>query len=336
MVGARRILLGAGLAALLIALPWIGGSFVLTTAIAALYLAYQSLAWNLVGGLAGQFSLGNTIFIGAGAYTSSYLFVRFGVSPWIGIWAGGALAVLLSYLIGAATFRLDLRGLYFAMVTLALAEMAQVAVENTGALGAAYGLLIPVRGTDLAAMQFESRAVYYYIVLALVVVVAATMTAIQRGRLGLMLKGLTENENAARAVGVPVIRNMQIMFAFSAFFAALGGTFMAQYTLFIDPKSTFSWTEAVVFLLPAIIGGTRHWSGPIVGAILLELVADLSRLVFGAKVSGLAPLVYGLVVIFVVMRTRVGIVDWFFERAHARRAAAMPAAPAEVAVDAAP
>ncbi len=322
-------------AALLIAMPWLGSSFVLTTAIAACYLAYQSLAWNLIGGLAGQFSLGNTIFIGAGAYTSSYLSVRFGVSPLFGIWVGAFLAVVLSYLIGAVTFRLNLRGLYFAMVTLALAEMIQVLVENTEALGGAYGLLIPVRGTDVLALQFESRAVYYYIILGMVIVAAAIMTAVQRSRIGLMLKGSKDNEDAARAVGVPVIYNMQVMFALSAFLAAIGGSFMAQYTLFIDPKATFSWHEAVVFLLPAIIGGTRHWSGPVVGAILLQLVSDVTRLAFGAKVGGLAQLIYGLVVIVVVMRTRVGIVDWFVDRRKARAAAVRSAPSANGGDDAA-
>lgn len=301
-----------------LALPLFASSFVLTTAIAALYLAYQSLAWNMIGGLAGQFSLGNTIFIGAGAYASSYLFVRHGISPWIGMWVGAAIAVGASYLIGAVTFRLNLRGLYFAMVTLALAEMAQVAVENTETLGAAYGMLIPVRGTDVAAMQFESRAVYYFIILGMVIGAAVIMTLIQRGRLGLMLEGLRENENAARAVGVRVIRCMQIMFALSAVLAALGGTFMAQYTLFVDPSSTFSWTEAVLFLLPAIIGGTLHWSGPVVGAILLELVGDLSRIAFGAQVKGLAQIIYGIVVILVVMYARGGLVDWFIRRRKER------------------
>jgi branched-chain amino acid transport system permease protein len=298
----------------LIALPQVANATVLTTAIAALYLAYQALAWNLIGGLAGQFSLGNTIFIGAGAYTSSYLFVRYGVSPWLGMWLGALIAVVLSMLIGWATFRLNLRGLYFAMVTLALAEMTQVLVENSSPLGAAYGLLIPVRGTDVAAMQFESRAVYYYLALAMVAAAAFTMVRFQRSRIGLMLDGLRENEIAARAVGVPVVRNMQVMFAASAFLSSLGGTFIAQYTLFIDPKSMFAWTEAVVFLLPAIIGGTRHWSGPIVGALLLTLVADATRLMFGTKVGGLALFLYGLVVIAVVMRVRVGIVDWWIQR----------------------
>ena len=301
-----------------IGLPWVGGSFLITTAIAALYLAYQSIAWNLIGGLAGQFSLGNTIFVGAGAYTSSYLFVRFGISPWIGVWAGAAIAMMLSYLIGAVTFRLSLRGLYFAMVTLALAEMAQVLIENIEPLGGAYGILIPVQGNNIAAMQFESRAVYYYIILTMLVIAACVMTWIQKGRLGLMLDGLKDNEDAARAVGVPIVSSMQVSFALSALLAAFGGTFMAQYTLFIDPKM-FSWTEAFLFLLPAIIGGTRHWSGPIVGAILLQLVADLSRITFGASVHGLAQLIYGVVVIVVVMRTRVGIVDWFIERWEVRR-----------------
>ena len=331
----RMRLLVAALFACALGLPWVGNSFVLTTAIAALYLAYQSLSWNLIGGLAGQFSLGNTIFVGAGAYASSYLFVRFGVSPWIGMWAGAAIAVLLSYLIGAVTFRLNLRGLYFAMVTLALAEMAQVLVENTQPLGGAYGLLIPVRGTDASAMQFESRAVYYYIILSMVVAAALVMTRIQRGRLGLMLEGLKDNEDAARAVGVPVVRSMQLAFASSAFLAALGGSFMAQYTLFIDPKM-FSWTEAVLLLLPAIIGGTRHWSGPVIGAIVLELVADVSRLAFGASVNGLAQLIYGVGVIFVVMRTRVGIVDWVIARWRANRMRVAKASVPGAAADAAP
>jgi branched-chain amino acid transport system permease protein len=325
-----KIVLGAAVIALVFGLPFIGGSFVLTTAIAILYLAYQGLAWNLIGGLAGQFSLGNTIFIGAGAYTSSFLFVHYGVSPWVGVWAGAALSVGLAFLIGTVTFRLNLRGLYFARVTLALAEMAQVLVENTELLGGAYGILIPVRGTSIQAAQFESRAVYYYIILAMVAAAAVIMTAVQRGRLGLMLEGAKNNEDAAKAVGVPVIYNMQIMFALSAVLSALGGSFMAQYTLFIDPSSMFSWTEAVVFLLPAVIGGTRHWSGPVIGAILLGLVSDLSRVAFGASVDGLAQIIYGVVVIAVVMRARMGIVDLVFEKARARRASTVTDKTAEI------
>ena len=332
----QQILLAAVAIALVISVPILGNSFVLTTAIAALYLAYQSLAWNLVGGLAGQFSLGNTIFIGAGAYTSTFLFVHYGVTPWIGIWAGAALAAVLAFLIGTVTFRLNLRGLYFAMVTLALAEMAQVLVENTEPLGAAYGMLIPVRGTSLYAAQFESRAVYYYMILAMVIIVAAAMTAIQRGRIGLMLEGLKNNENAAKAVGVPTIYIMQLMFALSAAFSALGGSFIAQYTLFIDPKSMFSWSEAVTFLLPAVIGGTRLWVGPVVGAILLELVSDVSRVAFGASVQGLAQIIYGVVVIIAVMRARMGIVDFLIERAKNRRAAAQMTKPEEVASNVSP
>ncbi|MBO9354618.1 branched-chain amino acid ABC transporter permease [Bordetella petrii] len=312
-----------GVAAAVVALPWVGNTFVITTAIATLYLAYQALAWNLVGGMAGQFSLGNTIFIGAGAYTSTYLFLTYGVSPWLGMIAGAALAMALAYLIGCLTFRLNLRGLYFAMVTLALAQMAQVLVENIPALGAAYGLLIPVRDGDIAAFQFESRAAYYYVILGLVVLAAGIMSFIQRGRLGLMLAGLRENEDAARAVGVPVVRNMQIAFGLSALLAAVGGTFMAQYTLFIDPRSTFSWTESVYFLLPAIVGGTRHWSGPIIGALLLGLVSDTTRLLFGDAINGLPQIIFGIVVIVVVMRTRGGIVDWAVDRWRARRHAAM-------------
>lgn len=330
MMASAKFALGTVVVALVVALPFFGGSFVLTTAIATLYLAYQALAWNLVGGLAGQFSLGNTIFIGAGAYTSSFLFVQFGVTPWIGIWAGAALSAGLAFLIGSVTFRLNLRGLYFAMVTLALAEMAKVLVENTEPLGAAYGILIPVRGTDLYAAQFDSRAVYYYIILGMVVAAAVIMTAVQRGRLGLMLEGAKNNEDAAKAVGVPTIYNMQIMFALSAVLSALGGSFMAQYTLFIDPKSMFSWTEAVLFLLPAVIGGTRHWAGPVVGAILLGLVSDISRVTFGASVDGLAQIIYGVVVILVVMKMRVGIVDFFLDRARARHGAAGAGKTAEI------
>jgi len=321
----QRAALAIVVAVAALGLPWLDNSLITTTAIAVLYLAYQALAWNLVGGLAGQFSLGNTIFIGAGAYTSTYLFLTFGLSPWLGLVVGALIAVALAWLIGFVTFRLNLRGLYFAMVTLAFAQMVQVLVENVQPLGAAYGLLIPVRGTDIAAFQFESRTVYYYIILALVAVAAAIMSAIQRGRIGLMLDGLRENESAAQAVGVPVVRNMQIAFGLSAALAAVGGTFMAQYTLFIDPKSTFSWTEAVYFLLPAIVGGTRHWTGPIVGAILLGVVSDGARLLFGNSIKGLPQIIFGIVVIFVVMRTRAGIVDWLVQRWRARQRARVAA-----------
>jgi branched-chain amino acid transport system permease protein len=317
----QRLLIAAAAIVLIIAVPTFGSSFVLTTAIAALYLAYQGLAWNIIGGLAGQFSLGNTIFIGAGAYTSTFLFVHYGVSPWVGVWAGAALAAGLAFMIGTVTFRLNLRGLYFAMVTLALAEMAQVLVENSESLGAAYGVLIPVQGTSIYAAQFESRAVYYYLILSMVLVAAMIMSLIQRGRMGLMLEGLRSNENAAKAVGVPTIRIMQLMFALSAVLGAVGGTFMAQYTLFIDPKSMFSWTEAVMFLLPAVIGGTRHWLGPIIGAILLELVSDVTRVAFGASMHGLAQIIYGVVVVLIVLRARMGIVDLLLEQTKNERTA---------------
>ena len=115
---------------------------------------------------------------------------------------------------------------------------------------------------------------------------------------------------------------MQIAFGISAFLAAVGGSFIAQYTLFIDPKSTFSWTEAVYFLLPAIVGGSRHWSGPVVGAILLGVVSDGTQLLLGDSIKGLPQIIYGVVVIIVVMRMRAGIVDWFMQQWHARRQSA--------------
>ena len=195
-----------------------------------------ALAWNILGGMAGQMSLGHALFVGAGAYVSTALYLNLGVSPWIGLVAAAAIGGGLGALMGYAVFRRKLSGVYFALVTLALAEMALHIVSNVPSLGGANGLAIPSR-PDFANFQFGSKLGFCYAALAVLAVVSAVILAIHRSRLGYVFLAIRENERSAAALGIDVVQGKVIAAAISGALAALVGPVYANYVLFIDPES---------------------------------------------------------------------------------------------------
>jgi branched-chain amino acid transport system permease protein len=270
-----------------------------------LYLyAYLTTSWNLVGGFAGVLPLGHAAFVGIGAYTSTILSLQYGISPWIGMIIGGVLATIAGIIIGLPTFKM--RGAYFALATIAFSEGLRVIVENIDYLGpfnlnGPRGLQIPPLHVGLANFMFTTKEPYYYIILVMLVAVLAFTYFISRSKLGYYLNAGGEEPEAAMALGVNVARCKLIAMAMSSFLTALAGTFYAQFTLFIHPKSVISLDLSFEIAFIALIGGRGSIAGPVLGALLLRPVSDFSRIYFGDTLPGLHLVIFGTVLILVML-----------------------------------
>lgn len=268
------------------------------------FYAYLTTSWNLVGGFAGVLPLGHAAFVGIGAYTSTILLLQYGVSPWFGMIVGGVLASIVGILIGLPTFKM--RGAYFALATIAFGEAIRVMVENIDYLGplnlnGPRGLQIPPVHTGLAHLMFTSKEPYYYIILIMLIGVVLLTWFISRSKLGYYLNAGGEEPEAAMALGVNVARCKLLAMIMSSFLTALAGTFYAQFTLFIHPKSIISLDLSFEIAFIALIGGRGSIAGPILGALLLRPVGDFSRIYFGDKLPGLHLIIFGVVLILVML-----------------------------------
>jgi branched-chain amino acid transport system permease protein len=270
-----------------------------------LYLyAYLTTSWNLVGGFAGVLPLGHATFVGIGAYTSTVLSLQYGLSPWIGMLVGALLASIAGIIIGLPTFKM--RGAYFALATIAFAEGVRVMVENIDYLGpfqlnGPRGLQIPPLKTGLAHFMFAQKEPYYYIILMMLAGVLAFTWVISRSKLGYYLMAGGEEPEAAESLGVNVARAKLTAMALSSFLTAFAGTFWAQFTLYIHPKSVMSLDISFEIAFIALIGGRGSIAGPILGALLLRPVSDFSRIYFGSTLPGLHLIIFGVVLILVMI-----------------------------------
>ena len=274
------------------------------------FYAYLTTSWNMVGGFAGVLPLGHSVFIGIGAYTSTILYLQYGISPWLGMIVGGILAMLIGIFIGLPTFKM--RGAYFALATIAFAEGIRVMVENINYLGpfnlnGPRGLQIPPLDIGIVNFMFEGKEPYYYIILIMLLAVLAITWAISRSKLGYYLNAGGEEPEAAMALGVNVARAKLIAMAMSSFLTAIAGTFYAQFSLFIHPKSIISLDLSFEIAFIALIGGRGSIAGPILGALLLRPVSDFSRIYFGDIFPGLHLVIFGVVLILVMIYQPRGI-----------------------------
>jgi branched-chain amino acid transport system permease protein len=263
-----------------------------------------------MGGYAKQLSLGHAAFFGLGAYTSTILLIRFGISPWIGIVAGGLVAMLASLPIGALCFRL--RGPYFAIATIATAQVLMLLfLKFRDFAWGAEGTTLPNLGDAPLMMQFESRAAYYYLALALLALGLAITYGIERSWMGFYLVAVGEDEDAAEAVGVDTIKIKRHVYLISAFLTALGGTFYVEYIYFIDPNIAFSFNVSVEAALVSIVGGVGTLWGPVIGTVLLEATSALLQSWFGSGHGGVQLTVYSLILIAVILWRPSGLIGFF-------------------------
>lgn len=289
-------------------------------AILILYTALVSQAWNLLSGYSGQFSFGHAAFFGIGAYTSSIMLTKLGVSPWLGMIAGFIIAAIVGLIIGFLSFRYKLRGSYFALGTLAFAEILRIIVQNTEFLNKTLGVLITLDPNPVM-LQFSTRNGYYYAILGLTAMVFLIVYMISRSRLGYNLIAIRENEEAAQSLGVNTYINKMVAIALSSGLTAIGGTFYAQYILFIEPPTTFGNDVSVSIILPAIIGGAGTVLGPLVGSLVIIPLGELTTSLFGNFV-GVNLMTYGLILVLVVLYLPEGIVGWFQNRKNKKDYAA--------------
>lgn len=290
--------LWVGVAALALA-PLIGGSqYLLSIAVITLLYAYLALSWNVLGGIAGQLSLGHAAYFGIGAYTSTWLFVNLGVSPWIGMWGGALLAIGAAVIVGMSC--LHLRGAYFALATIATSMVLKTLVENADQLlGGPRGMEVTLLRDAPWQFQHTRKEFYYVIALVFTGVALFVNHRILRSRFGYYLAAVRNDQDAALALGVPTTRYKLMAAIISAGMTALGGTFYAQFVLYISPDKVFGANLSVIIAVVCIIGGRGTLWGPVLGALLLLPGEELARAMTGGMV-GMDMMLYGLLLMLVI------------------------------------
>jgi branched-chain amino acid transport system permease protein len=290
-------ILGFAALAALVPLVVTAGTW-LNFAVFTLIICLAAQGWNILGGYGGQYSFGHAAFFGTAAYVTAILQTRYGVNPYLGFALGTVAAAAVGAVIGALSFRSGLRGSYFALVTLAFAEVFRVLANASPATGGAAGVLIPL-DVRVANFQFESRAIFYWIALGLVVVALVVTRAMERSRLGAQLVAVRENEDAARALGVDALRVKLSAIALSAAITGAAGALYAQYFLYLDSTIAYGPWISVEALLAPIIGGAGTVFGPIIGGVLLHSLSEFSKTLVG-RIPGLDVAVFGVLLILVV------------------------------------
>jgi len=308
-----RVYVSALVLALLLVIPLsVGSPFVYHLFILMCSYAALASAWNIVGGFAGQLSLGHAVFYGVGAYTTTLLMMRLGISPWIGMFAGAIVSSVVAVLISWPCFRL--RGPFFALATIAVLEVVRLmAINQHDVTGGAAGLGVPLK-LGVEWMLFRPRWPYLLIAFGFLLITLAVSWKIKNSRLGYYLIAVREREDAAHAVGVNSVKVKLIAVVLSAFITSLVGSFHAMYLTFIEPGSMFSLEMSIQIAMFALIGGLGTVSGPLIGTLLVLPLAELARGWLGDLGSGVHGLVYGVVLVAVVLTIPQGVVGRFGTR----------------------
>jgi branched-chain amino acid transport system permease protein len=235
-----------------------------------------------------------------------------GISPWLGMLAGAFVAVAFALLIGIPCFRL--KGHYFAMATIAVAELVQIVFTEWDYAGGAVGLTIPMKTQGLAAMVFAGKAAYYWLALGLLIATLLATLAIERSFLGYYFRAIKDEPDAARSIGISISRYKQVALSLSAFFTALGGSLYAQKELYIDPNSVLSTSLSIKMALVSILGGVGTLFGPLLGAVTLTGIDELTRATFGGTGRGTDTIIYAALIIAIAVFYPSGIVGWWRSR----------------------
>ncbi len=282
------------------AIPLVSSSGVtLNFLMMALYAALLAQAWNILGGFGGQFSFGHALFFGTGAYIQAMSQLNGGLNAWTGLALAVAGSAGVGVFVGALSFRYGLKGSYFALVTLAFAEVFRILALSVPFTGGGVGLMIPLR-ESFVNMQFGSRRGYVYLVLGFVTAALLITWWLKNSRFGAYLQAVRDNEDSARAIGVNPFRIKLGAIAISGGLMGAGGAFYVQVFQYIDPGIAFGPGTSVEALVAAIVGGIGTLWGPILGAVVLHMLADITRNMFG-ELPGINMVIYGVVLVLIVM-----------------------------------
>lgn len=311
-----RVALGL-LIALLLALPLVASTYIVSVMVLVLFAAYLGQAWNIMMGYVGLLSIGHALYVGLGAYTAAALFVHYGLPPWIGMVAGIVVASLAGTVIGALSFRFGLTGVYFALLTIAFAEFTRILFDHFGWVGASSGLFLPVKNltqADLVDLR-GPPAMFYYLMLALVAAALALSRALIGSRIGFYWQAIREDQDAAEALGINVFRCKLAAVALSAAMTAIAGAIEAFYYNNLYPSSVFAIGNSVELMSAPIVGGLGTLGGPLIGAVLLTVLGEtMTTLTAGLHIDGLKQWTYGAVLLAIVVLQPGGIWPWLAER----------------------
>ena len=321
---AATLLLYGALVAALALLPQMltGRPFELRLLTIICLYATMGQAWNILGGYAGQISIGHGLFFGLGAYTSAMAVLSLGLNPWIGGLLAIVVAAMSGVLIGLTCFRL--RSHYFVIATLVVAESVFLIFSQWSLVGAAVGLELPIRPSGWINFEFHRRKVpYYYIALTMMLSVTLLVVWMERTKLGYVLKAIRDDEDAVRSLGLSPLRYKLTAMAMSAGILGFCGTFYAQYVLLVDPPSVLAGSISIIVALVTIFGGIGTVIGPIIGSFALISLSEYSRVYFSGSGRNVDLLIYGALIMLIAAYCPGGIESLIarFRRRHDQRSA---------------
>ena len=308
----RHIILLLVSAAVMLAAPFfITSKFYIDVLTLIFFTAYIGQSWNILGGYAGQFSFGGVMFFGTGAYSSSILLTTFGIPPIIGIVFAIIAGALLGFIVGFMSFRSGLKGSYFALITLAFAELLRVLANSVEFTGGGVGLFLTY-APGLKDLQFKTPTGFYYFALLLMLISIVIALWLERSRFGAQLVAIRENEEAAEALGINTLKCKIYAIMIMGAMGGAAGTFYAQKYLYLDPPIAYSIHLSVEMLLVTIVGGMGTVFGPLIGAFVLHIVNEIAR--HFIDTPGLSLIVYGVILIVIISYLPNGLIGLFRKR----------------------
>jgi branched-chain amino acid transport system permease protein len=318
---ARRLLPLLAVTVALAFLPLVTQDYVLHIAIQILLWGFVYTAWSLMGRF-GLVSLGHGAFLGIGAYVPPLLWNFYGLTPWLGIPIGVALAVLTALVIGYPCFRLRVIGHYFALVTLALSQVALLSIVAAREItGGSLGMTPKAVGHSWYALQFPEKPYFYGIALIVWAIGILIWHRVDIGMSSAALEAIGEDEGAAAAIGIDVMREKLKVTVISAALTAFGGALLSQYFMYVNPDTLSGIAVSLQIVFAAIAGGMYSALGPSVGGLFTIALPEILRIGFGTNFIGAANTIYGaLLVLFIVFMPR-GIVGFVEKRLSSKRKA---------------
>lgn len=294
-------------AAALLVLPVLmqGSPFHMHVILMILLYASMGQAWNIVSGYAGQVSLGHCVFFGIGAYTSSMFVIKSGLTPWVGMFIGVFLSLIMALVIGSICFKL--KGHYFVIATFVIAEIVLSLVSTIDYFGAAVGLWLPIK-SGLLNLQFKSKLPYYYIFLVFTVIVFGFTWYMERSRMGYYFRAIKADPDAAQALGVNIYRYKMYAMLWSAAFSSVLGTLYAQYVLLLDPNNIFVMKISLIMALVTVLGGVSTLWGPLIGSAILIPLSEYTRVWFSGGGKALDLIIYGSLIVLISIFEPDGII----------------------------
>lgn len=304
------IILGIVLA-IFIAIPvFVKTPYIINIFVLVFYVSTMSMAWNILGGMTGQNSLGLAAYMGIGAYVVCLVVTNLGLNPWIASFLAMAVTGLIAGVIFFPCF--ILKGPYFTLVSIAFAESMRQFIINSEFFGRASGVGLPFGKDSLAMFRFSSKVPYYFAGLVMMIVVYIIMKKIDNSKIGFALKTVREDEDAAAAIGINPTKYKVIAVVISAVIAGFVGFFYASYIRYIDPDLMLQ-AKSTEFVLPAVVGGAAFVEGPLVGGLIMIPLSEFLRANYARVLPGINMIMYAVVLLVVIRFRPAGILGWYHD-----------------------